>query len=296
MNFAADELNEFKKVFLSVFDHNSENIFSRFVFGFLNFIEGIESNVDVKKNEGFVLLKSSADGFCFPASRIVYFTEKRKQEILFEICDELAKNTSIDNVFEEIIKRPITDKMRLFLEYSFYEKFQDRLYKLFNEKEKKFFSEVEKKLTDRTLQQYRSVYYNILNKKYLFIFFISSFAIILTSAVNYASSGQTYLPYMITSGFIGFLSSIFVILNNPSFVLMNQDFLKLERGLCALYITYSVFINKSFDPASLADEFYTKGPFSYSLRKYYLRKIRCNDEETFSQLFLKEAKNAANNF
>lgn len=101
MDFAAGELNKFREVFLSVFDHNSENIFSRFVFGFLNFIEGIESNNDDKKNEGFVLLKSSADGFCFPASCIVYFTEKRKQEILSEICDELAKNISIDNVFEE---------------------------------------------------------------------------------------------------------------------------------------------------------------------------------------------------
>lgn len=256
--------------------------------GFLDCVEGIDSNDESKIETGKNILKIAAHRFCLPAANIIYKENQRVLVALSQIIDE-TKEVKLD-ALEKIAKFTEKEKHNMFLENELYKDFENRLLYISSPQEKRFFTEVEKKLTDRMLQHYRSVYFTLLNKKYVFLLSSSALSIIIASFVNYANSGQSYLLYMIIGGIFGFSTSLFLLLNNPSFVNYKKDFLDMERSLCALYLMYSHFLMGNRDPSSLADSFYTFGPYSYSLRKYFLHQFSCKENETFSQLFIKEAR------
>ena len=133
---------------------------------------------------------------------------------------------------------------------------------------------------------------------------------IISTVINYKNTQQIYLVFSITSTTLSFMYAVFVILSNPSFIKMNECLFEIEKGFCSLYLTSSAFIDDRREPSSLADIFYTRGPYRYSLRKHYVNVLSnktknllhillgkiikipsAKEEETFSQLFMREAKN-----
>ncbi|CAO5676043.1 MAG: hypothetical protein HEEMFOPI_01993 [Holosporales bacterium] len=286
--FNSRAIHEFKNKHRVILKKNEENVFVQFMLGFLEYIEGVDSNDESKIETGKNILKISAHRFCLPAAKIFYKDDQKILDSFNDISNVTIREKS--ESIHKIIQLFQQEKHNMFLENELYRDFENRLLSISSPQEKRFFTEVEKKLTDRMLQHYRSVYFTLLNKKYVFLLSSSALSIIIASFVNYAISGQSYLPYMIIGGFFGFSTSLFLLLNNPSFVNYKKDFLDMERSLCALYLMYSHFLMGNRDPSSLADSFYTFGPYSYSLRKYFLHQLFCKENETFSQLFIKEAR------